>query len=682
MQVLSRFRLFVKRLVTGLSVGQKVMSVLIVEILSYSIITSVAIFQIHVVGNEVKQMANVYMPLFSASEAVRRHVQDKQLNLKEVIFVGDRVVYDKEAEEAFIAARARFMIAGSGIDDQISSSEAMIAKSVASAEGDGSVIARFQDELREQLSRIRFANRLNDGRVNQIFGHVEDGSFLMGMELLDGVARSEAALLDEIDKLDSVLFSLKTASVDYTVSVESVSSFLTLLASILTVCIVITVFYYVVKRNISRPLHMLTYAISTFDVQESHRETRDERELMRRGDELGMVARSFDTLKRDLIAQDRALRLAKERAERADRAKSQFLAAASHDLRQPLHAMQMYIAALKHGLRKSANLDIVDKVESVSITAGRLLNSLLDVSQLEAGAIKPQFEEFPVQEMLRRLALSFTPVAQKKGLELRVVPCSASVRSDPALLERIVGNFLSNAIRYTPEGKVLVGCRRRGDTLVIEVVDTGIGIPQDQINAVFEDFRQLHNEERDRGKGLGLGLAIAQRLAACLDHRIECRSAPGRGSRFGVLVERRDGHADNAREAPLHTAPDRLPDARIMLIEDDETVAESMIRLLETWQCDVVWASSAREALDSIGRMPAKPDILLADYRLPGGQDGAQVAMALQLAAGRAIPTIIVTGESQVGELREISELGYTVLRKPVRPAKLRSLINHYLSQS
>ncbi len=669
------------RFITNLSVGQKVMSVLVVEILSYSIITSVAIFQIHIVGNEVKQMANVYMPLFSASEAVRRHVQDKQLNLKEVIFVGDRVVYDKEAEEAFIAARARFMIAGSGIDDQIKFSETMIVNSVGSEHGDSSVIKWFQDELTEHLSHIRFANRLNDGRVNQIFQHVQDGSFLMGMELLDGVASSEAALLDQIDQLDSALFSLKTASVDYTVSVESVSSFMTLLASILTVCIVITIFYYVVKRNISRPLHMLTYEISTFDVQENHRETKDEKELMLRGDELGMVARSFGALKRDLIAQDRALRLAKETAERADRAKSHFLAAASHDLRQPLHAMQMYLAALKHGLNKPENLEIVHKVESVSITAGRMLNSLLDVSQLEAGAIKPQLETFPVQEILRRLALSFTPVAQKKNLELQVIPCSLSVRSDPALLERIIGNFLSNSIRYTANGKILLGCRQRGDHLSIEVLDTGIGIPDAQIRAVFEDFYQLHNEERDRGKGLGLGLAIAQRLAACLDHTIQCRSILDKGSCFSVLVERRDAQSRAVDEACTVTFSDRLSEARIMLVEDDETVAESMISLLEAWDCDVVWANSAREAQEFIASTARKPDVILADYRLPGAQDGAQVAMALQLIAGKAIPTIIVTGESKFSELKEISELGYTVLRKPVRPAKLRSLINHYLSQ-
>ena len=658
------------------------MSILFVEILSYSVITSVAIIQIHVVGNEVKQIVNVYLPLFSASESIRRHVQDKQLNLKEVVFVGDRAVYDKEAEEAYIAARAKFLLASSSIEDKIQSSETMIVFSLRSSAADARVIGQFESELKAQLSRIRFANRLNDGRVAQVFEHVEDGSFLMGMELLDGVAKSEAALLHEISDLDMILSSLKTASMDYTISVERASSLMTLLASILTVCFVIMVFYFVVKRNISRPLHELTDAINSFDIRESPDEPPAEQALMERRDELGMVARSFDVLKRDLRAQDRALRVSKEGAERADRAKTQFLAAASHDLRQPLHAMQMYIAALRHGLKKKENLEIVQKVETVSITAGRLLNSLLDISQLEAGAIKPQFEDFPVQEMLRRLSLSFSPMANKKGIALRVVPTDAIVRSDPALLERIVGNFLSNALRYTNTGKVLLGCRRSGGNVMIQVLDSGIGIAEDKMHAVFEDFYQLHNAERDRGKGLGLGLGIARRLSNCLEHSIESRSVLGRGSCFGVLVPRGDNRIDTARQLELTSFPDRLAGTRIMLVEDDISVAEAMIALLETWKCSVIWASDAHEALDLMIRSTEKPSIILADYRLPGEQNGVHVATALQLAAGHAIPVIVVTGESELGELREISELGYTVLRKPVRPAKLRSLINHYLSQA
>lgn len=672
----SAFRQVLTRLVNRLSVGHKVMSILFLEILSYSVITSIAIFQIHVVGNEVRQMANVYLPLFSAAEAIRRHVQGKQLNLKEVIFVGDRVVYDREAEEAYIASRSKFLSAAASIEDKISSSSVMISDSLRSEQTDAGVIGQFETELNEQLSRVRSANRRNDRRVELIFQYVEDGSFLMGMELLDEVALSEAALLDEIEQLETILLALKSASVDYTVSVERASSLLTLLASILNVCIVITVFYFVVKRNISHPLNVLTDAISSFDLRKSATESQDEQALMVRGDELGMLARSFDTLKHDLREQDQALRLSKEAAERADRTKSQFLAAASHDLRQPLHAMQLYLAALRQRLEDKSNLDIVNKVEAVSITFGGLLNSLLDVSQLEAGGIKPQYEDYPVQGMVRRLSLSFQPMAQEKGLELKVIPSSAVVRSDPALLEQIVSNFISNAIRYTERGKILMGCRRRGNDVVIQVLDSGIGIPEDKLEAVFEDFYQLHNAERDRGKGLGLGLGIARRLANCLEHRIECHSVLGRGSCFGVVVPRSDANADKSRQEELINFPEALARTRVMLLEDDQTVAEAMIMLLSTWKCDVVWASESCEALELMARSAEKPQIILADYRLPGAMDGVQAASALQRAAGHPIPTIVLTGESELSELREISELGYMVLRKPVRPAKLRKLMN------
>lgn len=679
--LLKNFRRHLQSIFNGLSVGQKVMTVIAVEIMSYSVITTVAIYQIGVVGNEVKQMANVYIPLFSASESIRRHVQDKQLHMKDVIFVGDRVVYDKEAEETYISAKAQFLAASAGIKDQLVSSKLTIQESVKKTEEDAAVIRNFEEELTTQLSKIRYANRINNGRVDAVFQHVEDGSFLMGMELLEGVIRSEEGLLKELDALDLILLNLKSASVDYTTGVEKVSSRLTLLASILTVCFVIAIFFLIVKRNISRPLHTLTDAINSFDVRQNKPATDVDLALMARGDELGMVARSFDALKRDLHSQDKELRSSRDAAEKADRAKSQFLAAASHDLRQPLHAMQMYFAALRRGLEKKENIEILDKVESVSITTGRLLNSLLDVSQLEAGAIQPQFEVFHVQELLRRLSLSFAPAALQKNLEFRVIPCSLAIRSDPALLERIVGNFISNAIRYTQNGKILLGCRRSGPNVIIQVLDTGIGIPDQKIDMIFEDFYQVDNEERDRSKGLGLGLAIALRLSDCLGHRIKRQSNLGKGSCFSVSVETAELPVGETKTAQFLDFSTSLTGAMVMLIEDDGIVADATTQLLQSWGCEVVWASDANQALDLVTRSGMRPDIVLADYRLPGGQDGLKVATALQLATGKPIPTIIVTGESDTHELREIADLGYLVIRKPVRPAKLRSLINHYLSQ-
>lgn len=651
------------------------MSILFLEILSYSVITSIAISQIHVVGNEVKQMANVYLPLFSASEAIRRDVQGKQLYLKEVIFVGDRVVYDQEAEETYIAARSRFLSAATSIENLIQLSSKMISDSVDSDKVDFGVIGKFKDELQEQLSRVRLSNRLNDRRVELVFQYIEDGSFLMGMELLEEVSKSEAALLNEIENLEGILITLKSASLEYTVSVERASSLMTLLASILNICIVITTFYFVVKRNISHPLDVLTEAISSFDLRKSESNFHPERALMFRGDELGMLARSFDALKGDLRLQEQALRLSKESAERADRAKTQFLAAASHDLRQPLHAMRMYLAALKYRLEDKKNQEIAQKIEDVSIAFGGLLNSLLDISQLEAGGIKPQYKNYPITGMLRRLSLAFQPLAFERGLDLRFIPSSVVVRSDPALLERIVSNFISNALSYTERGKVVVGCRRRGDNIAIQVLDSGMGIPEDKLDQIFDDFFQLHNTERDRGKGLGLGLGIARRLSYCLGHRIEYRSILGVGSCFGVVVPVGLAAAEPEIQADMFSYAYHQSRISLMLLEDDEAVAEAMIMLLNEWGFKVIWASDSGEALTLMTSSTVKPQIILADYRLPGEMDGVQAVAVLQRMSTHAIPTIIMTGESELGELREISELGYVVLRKPVHPAELRSLI-------
>ena len=672
-----------RNLFNKLSVGQKVMSVIFIEIVSYSIITSIAIFQIHVVGDEVKQMANAYLPLFSGSEEIRRHVQDKRLNLKEIIFVGDRVVYDKKSEETYISARARFLDASLAIEDLLENASELVEQSAVSSGSDTSVIETFRPELQKQISRIRLAHRLNSGRVETVFNHVEDGSFLMGMELLGAVTQSEEQLLEEVDQLETILLSLKSASVNYTVGVEKASAQMTLLASALTVCVVIALFFFMVRRNLSQPLHTLTDSINAFDVRKmTLMETEEEKRLLARGDELGMVARSFYRLRTELWTQDKALRDSKEAAETADKAKSHFLAAASHDLRQPLHAMQMYLVALREKLTKRDTLEIVNKVENVSITAGRLLNSLLDISQLEAGEVNPQIEDFPVQEMLRRLTLSFAPLAQQKNLSLRVVPSSIYVKSDPTLLERIIGNYLSNAIRYTESGTVLVGCRQRGDEIAIQVWDTGTGIPEKHLSSVFQEFVQLDNPERDRGKGLGLGLAISERLAHCLGHEIECQSIVGKRSYFGIVVARGSDANAVQKSTQLLNFHTGLTGTNIMFIEDDKIVGEATTELLASWGCTVKWATSSQNSIELVTRVGFEPDIILADYRLPGDQDGLRVATALQLAIGKAVPVIIVTGESDLGKISALSDLGYSVLRKPVRPAKLRSLINHHLSHS
>lgn len=677
------------RLFNSLSVGQKVMTVIGLEILSYSVITSIALYQIHVMGNEIRQMANLYIPLLSANASIQQLVQDERGHFKDVVFYGDRVVYDKDAEDTYLEARSNYRAANNKINELIGESERMVVNAVAElGSSDANVLLAFAPGLLDKLTRIRDAQVKTTERVNNIFSHVEDGSFLMGMEMVDDVNAMEKVLLAELDSLESSLQELKAASVEYAANAEKASSRMTILASLATVCVVIAVFFLMVKRHISRPLHTLTDDIKSFDPMIPSNDGKDHDEqasLLARGDELGMVARSLLELKQTLRSQGHALQSAKEEAERANRAKTKFLAAASHDLRQPLHAMQMYIAALRQRVKDKRGIAIIDDIQAVSYATGRLLNSLLDVSQLEAGAIKPQLEDFPLQDLLEKVAISFTPIAEKKGLELRLVPTSAHIYSDPALMERIIGNFLSNAVRYTQTGKIILGCRRRGDDVWIQVLDSGIGVPEDQLLAIFDDFHQLRNDERDRGKGLGLGLAIVRRLADCLDHRVDVKSILGKGSCFSVMASRgsskKSGTLREERQESIDTIHD-LSGTDVLLIEDDKVVSEATALLLKSWNCRVRSVRTTEDALALVERGAFIPHFVLADYRLPGKLDGMEAIQRIQLSLQMAVPGIIITGESDITAIREIEQMGYTILRKPVRPAKLRRLIGHYAGRS
>ena len=665
-----------------MSVGQKVLSIIFLEILSYSIVTTIALSQINSVGNVVKQMSDLYLPLFSSSETIRFQIQESRLNLKDIIFVGDRVVYDKDAEEKYIASRGRYQENNDNITEEINWAYNLIKQATTNDNTENNLLKAYSQEILGQLSSVRQASRIHNIRTEKIFRHIEDGSFLMGLEMVSNVAASEKTLINELDALVSELSSLNEASVEYASNVEDIASSFTILASIITICIVITIFYYVVKKNISNPLHALTDTINSISALHNIEDSATEKELMSRGDELGMVSRSFNKLKHDLSVQDKNLRDAKDEAERANRAKSQFLAAASHDLRQPLHAMQMYITALQQKVRDKETLKIVEDIDAVSISTGRLLNSILDVSQLEAGAVKPQIEDFPIQEILHRVARGFRPMAYRKGIALHISPSTAYVRSDPVLLEQIIGNFVANAIRYTKKGRVLLGCRRRAGKLSIEVIDTGPGIPRNQRDAVFDDFHQLDNKERDRGKGLGLGLAIVRRLSICLDHQIEHSSNLNHGSRFAVVV--------GLGKTPdkLHTARQfetnlfELKNCSVLLIEDDSMVLDATQQLLASWNCKVICTKSAVEATQAMSDPHNIPDIIIADYRLPGSINGVQAINNIATKLGFPVPAFIITGEADTSEVRKIADHGYRVLSKPVHPAKLRALISHLLQES
>ncbi len=672
-----------RTLINKMTVGQKVMTVIFVEIVSYTLITVIAISQISSLGTEVKRMSDLYLPLFSATEAVRQHIQDMRLSLKEIIFIGDRVVYDKDTEAKYVKERARYTLKRIQIHNEIESAEALINNSVYAEADNSSVIQKYRNDVLSQLDVIKTSNKTYNETVEKLLLHIEFGSYLMGKETIGEAETSEKQLNSELDRLLVILVALKQASVSFASEVEEKARYFTIGSSAFTICIVILIFFLIVKRNITRPFHTLTETINTFDPSQDREDSSHEKAMMERGDELGVVAQSFNNLKHVIWDQRKALERAIEDAERANRAKSQFLAAASHDLRQPMHAMQLFIAALRERIKDPEGLKILSNIDAVSVSSGRLLNSLLDVSQLEAGDVQPQFENFPVQEVFRRVARSFVTLAQKKGLECRVVPTNLAVHSDPILLERIIQNLVSNAIRYTADGRVLIGCRRRrGDNVSIEVWDTGPGIPDEQSEAIYEEFHQLDNKERDRGRGLGLGLAIVRRLAACLSHRVEHSSQLGKGSCFSVSVKIADPTNDALLLEPDEfTATGELTGLRVLVVEDDATVLQATCHLLETWGLETMAASSTEAAVQAVAKAQTKPSFIIADFRLPGGSDGVDAITRVQLLIGDPVPSLLITGDIETGRHNVMSEYGFRILKKPVRPAKLRSLMTHLVIQ-
>jgi two-component system, chemotaxis family, CheB/CheR fusion protein len=377
-----------------------------------------------------------------------------------------------------------------------------------------------------------------------------------------------------------------------------------------------------------------------------------------------------------------ALGAAKREAEQANRGKSRFLAAASHDLRQPLQTLSFLQGILAKQITDATVLRLVERLgETVSAMSG-MLDTLLDINQLEAGIVRREIVGFPVNVLLDQLRSQFAYHTTAHRLGWRVVPSRLCVRSDPRLLEQMIRNLLSNAVKYTSAGKVLLGCRRRGDKLRIEVWDTGVGIPAEQLSAIFEEFHQLDNPARERSKGIGLGLAIVQRLAELLGHTIDVRSRPGKGSVFTVEVPlATDEPTDLTRSHQPDAGTIARRDGTILIVEDEPEVREMIEILLDGEGYRTMAAEDAASALTLVGRGAARPDLVLADYNLPNGPNGLQAVASLQQALGHDIPAIILSGDISTDALREIACEGRVHLSKPVTAATLLHLIEEQLTR-
>jgi PAS domain S-box-containing protein len=375
------------------------------------------------------------------------------------------------------------------------------------------------------------------------------------------------------------------------------------------------------------------------------------------------------------------LRAQKDRAEAADRAKSVFLAAASHDLRQPIHALGLFLTALRSmaqapAVPSSELVDICHRMQTSLDSLGQLLNMLLDVSRLDANAVQIVREPTELATLLDELGQEFGPLAREKGLQLRVVCTDLWVDTDPTVLRRILANLLSNAVRYTPRGRVLLGCRRRGSEVEIQVWDSGIGIAPEQREAIFEEFYQVGQStaQHHEAHGLGLGLPIVKRSAHLLQAPLDLRSQPGLGSMFSIRLPRCEAPVRTPQPEPaLHPTAHGLG---VLVIDDDAQVLGAMQRVLSVWGHRAFCAASADEAVVMAITHPDQIHLLLSDYRLGATVTAVDAIRAVQACLPHPVPTYILTGDTSPQRIHEASLLGFPLLHKPLQAAVLRGILD------
>lgn len=384
---------------------------------------------------------------------------------------------------------------------------------------------------------------------------------------------------------------------------------------------------------------------------------------------------------RELTLANEQLADATRRAEAANVSKTRFFAAASHDLLQPLHVARILTGALSERNRGGKPNALLDQLDHALGAVDGLLQALLDISKLDTGAVRPQIEPVDLHNTLVNVGASLQPIATQRGLELRVRPSRAVVLTDPILLRRILLNFLSNALRYTRKGTVLIGCRRRGDRMHIEVWDTGVGIPDHELHSIFDEFRRGSAHDAETPPGLGLGLAIVDRIARMLEHPVAVQSWPECGSVFSVSVP-----LSLERPAPQLLRLDDRPRASlsnklVLCVDNDPGVLIAMRTLLQGWSCEVLTACDVATAYACIERRGVRPDVVLMDYHLDGDQTGLAALESLRACTGAPLPAILITANYTDTVRKAADAMSCPVLNKPVRPGALRALLAQILSR-
>jgi signal transduction histidine kinase/CheY-like chemotaxis protein len=375
------------------------------------------------------------------------------------------------------------------------------------------------------------------------------------------------------------------------------------------------------------------------------------------------------------------LSIQKQEAELANLAKSKFLAAASHDLRQPLHALSLYLDTLHTELNTNRQRELAQKMGIAIDALKDLFQRLLEISKLDAGIVEPNIGDHLVSELFSRMEVRFYPLAKTQGLQLQFNHHNEVLSTDPILLERILDNLIGNALRYTETGVISVGTINTRENIIIEVTDTGPGIPVTEQENIFNEFYQLHNPERDRSKGLGLGLSIVKRLCLLLNYPLELESAIGAGTKFRLHVP--VGDIQKAVSAPEPQTRLRwdIDGTRILFIDDEADVRDAMYQLLTSWGSKAICVDSIKEALTAVRKGPT-PDLIIADYRLRELQTGVDAIRTVTDALQANIPGILITGDTAPERLQEAGRSGFKLLHKPVNAGQLRVVVNYLLTQN
>ncbi len=382
----------------------------------------------------------------------------------------------------------------------------------------------------------------------------------------------------------------------------------------------------------------------------------------------------------EVLRNERTLQRERDKSTESERVKSRFLRAANHDLRQPLASLKILIYNCIEAQSDEERAQLLHNMDvSVSIMED-LLGALLNIGQLDAGRVKPKVSTFQVSTLLDRLTIQFEHQALEKGLDFRVMPSKAALNSDRALLERIVSNFVSNAIRYTDSGRVLVGCRRRGKSMWIEVWDSGIGIPEQHRQEIFKEFFRLSAKQIDRKHSLGLGLNIAKRMADVLQHEISVESVPGRGSVFAIKVPIGNvWHSDIGEPEINERVGGEFSGLTVLVMEDDDILREALVSLLERWGMEVVVFADFDNIQPLIAALEREPDLIITDYRLKGTIQGTDLVIEINDTIEKPCPAIVVTADTNPNLIEDIRRLGFPVLIKPVSPPSLRVTMHNIL---